>query len=154
MFLLVVFMLTLMSFYASMVTYLYYLRLVIEFRRKDEPIELLRDALLSFALLGTGRMDNNLNLNYDTFDGSLLPSASGFNVPNACFSYLSSSLPKKLRAIEKYIDKNLNTNQKVEIFFVNFLKSHGGRFGDSSEQNGDVDVDVDEHGDDANSQDD
>lgn len=105
------------------------------FRNKRETlisIEKLKNALLSHMLMKVGDIEYN-NYEYHKFDGSKLPIFSGYNISNACFSYIfdinefknnmfySSVMESKLFAINKYIEKNLNTDNKVLLYFEKYL---------------------------------
>lgn len=103
---------------------------------KIKQIERLKNALLSFALMRMCKDDiHEWNLNYEGFDGTKLPGFCGVSLDNACFTYMRSReelkmdtfftryLIKKLGAIEKYVDKNLNTEDQVQAFFNAFAYS-------------------------------
>jgi hypothetical protein len=103
-----------------------------------KPIDKLKNALLTYALVQvyTNKFDD-ANFNYSSFDGTRLPSMSGFSFENACFSYIidknefknslmfSKPMLDKIIAIEKFLDTNLNTNDAVQTFFETFVKEAG-----------------------------
>ena len=109
-------------------------------RNKQEPnlkpIDRLKNALLSYALMKAKSTDvDNIHMNYSVFDGTTLPSFSGSSVENACFTYIldktsfkndpffSHNMLFKILAVEKYLDKNLSTDDQVLDFFSNFIDS-------------------------------
>ena len=97
--------------------------------KKPQPIECLKNALLSYVFMKYGKIDDSPINNYKNFDGSVLPAFSGFDTVNACFSYIQSQhelifgkfqtqiMQDKNDAILKYIEKNLNTYEKVVELF-------------------------------------
>lgn len=92
-------------------------------------LEKLKNALLAHALMKVKKDDFLLNFKYSSFDGTKLPTASGTNTENACFSYILSkkefrkspfytaAYEEKINAIDKYLNQNLNTDEKVVEFF-------------------------------------
>lgn len=105
-------------------------------KRKENLIDILKNALLSYALGRLREKDfDGLNFSYETFDGRKLPGMSGFDETNACMSYIidisdfhkgpwySRPMEQKIVAINKYLDKNFDTDQKIEDFFEEFVKS-------------------------------
>jgi hypothetical protein len=111
---------------------------------KPKPQDLLKNALLSYALMKCGKVDRLPSFNYKKFDGSVLPAFSGCSTSNACFSYIqsfyhcffdklsSSVMRDKKEAIDKYIDKNLDTNEKVIDFFEQFTEKYSHESEDES----------------------
>lgn len=111
---------------------------ILLFRRKEQKkkkLEQLKNALLTFAM--TKVFDDSfekgpITINYD---GSVLPPLSGYNMSNACFSYIIDSdefkkhpwhteaIARKHKAIERFLDINLNTSEQVQEFFNKFVKS-------------------------------
>jgi len=101
------------------------------YERANTPIELLKNALLTYALGKIKSTDFDCNFNYTEFDGTKLPTMSGYNISNACFSYMakcsyftplySKNMATKTHAIEKYLKQNLNTNEKVLHFFEQYI---------------------------------
>lgn len=97
-------------------------------------VDNLKNALLTFAL-STIRKDDfdSLNMIYNSFDGSKLPMLSGYDISNACFSYIidknefkrspfyTTGMSNKIEAIDRYIDKNLNTKEQVSDFFNDYV---------------------------------
>lgn len=97
------------------------------------PVERLKDALLSFALAKTCEKNMSKDMFYEKYDGTKLPMISGTSLTNACFTYIvdinevkNSPIytESKLNAIYKYINKNLNTDDKVVVFFENFITNY------------------------------
>ena len=99
--------------------------------KSPEHIEVLKNALLSFALSELRQKDfDGLNFSYNSFDGTKLPGMSGFDTANACMSYIldisefrkspfySITMENKLNAINKYLKNNFDTDEKV-LNFVN-----------------------------------
>lgn len=101
---------------------------------KNKQLEMLKNALLTFALSRVNSADfDDFNMNYASFDGSKLPSMAGCDVNNALCSYIiskedfqkgpfySKHMENKITAIEKYLEKQFDTDDKVEIFLSKFL---------------------------------
>lgn len=103
-------------------------------QKNIKPIDKLKNALLSHALMMTGDVDD-YNFNYRSFDGTKLPSFSGDSTANACWTYIlnktelrksmfyTSQIESKIDAIEKYININLDTNDKVYTFLENYCNT-------------------------------
>ena len=96
-------------------------------------VDHLKNALLSFALIMTKGDDvDNLNDKYETYDGTKLPPFSGYCPENVCLTYIEKNLfdmplyykipDNKQQAIQKYLDKNLDTPSKMIEFFDAFYK--------------------------------
>jgi hypothetical protein len=97
--------------------------------QRPMPIETLKNALLSYALMKQGKIDDSPINNYASFDGSILPAFSGYSTTNACFSYIQSDYDRifgpfatkimddKHKAIFKYLERNLKTEEQVLDFF-------------------------------------
>jgi hypothetical protein len=100
-----------------------------------KKIETLKNALLSFALMRLGTVDDGPSVAFNAFDGTKLPSFSGHDLLNACFSYIidkdqfsrckfySIYMAQKLLAIDKYVNKNLNTDEQIQDFFGKFVQT-------------------------------
>ena len=100
--------------------------------RRPTPLETLKNALLSYALMKHGAVDDSPINNYASFDGSTLPAFSGYSTSNACFSYIQSdydrifgsfpskSMNDKHTAIVKYLERNLKTGEQVADLFEKF----------------------------------
>lgn len=99
-------------------------------KKENSTLEILKNALLSFSLMQTcDNIDHSLNLNYASYDGTKLPSFSGYNIENACFSYITKNnftkqMDDKSKAIEKYLAKNFDSQEQVVKFFEKFVKSY------------------------------
>lgn len=99
----------------------------------NKHVEDLKNALLSFALIINKEKDPNLrlslNMNYAGMDGTELPEFSGCNVQNACFSYLVSNviMDEKVKAIHRYLDKNLGSEEQILQFFDKFVEKVGNK---------------------------
>ena len=100
-----------------------------EILAKPTPLERLKNALLAYALIRHGVVDPMAATNYRAYDGTTLPAFSGFDVTNACFSYIQSdhdrlfapfpsrAMNDKHDAVVRYMDRNLATlDQVVELF--------------------------------------
>lgn len=97
------------------------------------PVERLKNALLSFALSVACKNDISDDMMYGNYDGTKLPRMAGASVANACFTYIldiaefrrtplyTQVMEAKILAIQKYIDANLDTEQKVLDFFEKFV---------------------------------
>jgi len=103
--------------------------------RPPTPVERLKDALLSLALLHTGVCADALRMDYLNFDGTALPDVSCPNVDtaaSACFYYIttpydrafsprrSNIMSEKNTAIDRYLARNLATDADVRVFFHAF----------------------------------
>ena len=101
---------------------------------KVTQVDHLKNALLSLALIMTkgDDIDKNLNIKYDSYDGTKLPHLSGYSMENVCLTYIeknpfdmplySKQMDNKQQAIQKYLDKNLDTQSKMIEFFDAFCK--------------------------------
>ena len=89
------------------------------------PEEMLKNALLSYALIVLRQDDIDVfNFNYNSFDGTKLPSFAGCDTNNAIMSYMNTSMIDKNQAIERYIKNRFATNKDVESFMIEFLTYH------------------------------
>ena len=94
--------------------------------------EKLKNALLSLALFHVNASNPNYipssNDDYNSFDGTELPTGAGWNVTNACFTYITNSMndnscmASKQVAIKKYLNKNLATEEQIIDFFEKFVE--------------------------------
>ena len=113
----------------TFITYMYQRK-----NKKSLPIEQLKNALLSYALMKVKVSDiDESSFSYKHFDGTKLPMLSGCDIEMACFSYIldkyefrkgefySSIMEDKLDAITKYLDTNLGTQKQVTGFFRDFI---------------------------------
>jgi hypothetical protein len=103
---------------------------------KNKYIDQIKNGLLSYALLKTANKDDlkNFDMNYKNFDGTRLPMFSGYSTSNACLSYIidkdefrkcqfyTPTMEDKIVAIEKYLEKNFDSDKKVEEFFNKFIE--------------------------------
>ena len=101
----------------------------------NQHVEKLKNALLTYALkeVYTSKFED-LNLNYSTYDGSTLPHMSGYSFENACFSYIvnknefrkhpfyTKTMEDKLIAIEKFLDKHIDSDAAAMDLFTDFVK--------------------------------
>lgn len=87
-------------------------------------VDVLKNSLLSYAIfiLKQKDIDRDFNFNYKTFDGSMLPSFSGYNLENGIMSYMNTPMVEKNKAIDRYLQKTFCTNNDVEIFMIDFIK--------------------------------
>ena len=101
------------------------------------PLEKLKNALLTFALVDIKMEDmSGLNYNYPDYNGDKFPALSGSSIVHACYSYIfnrnafrnsimySKQYENKLDAIEKYLNKNLTTEDQTTEFFTSFCEKH------------------------------
>jgi hypothetical protein len=103
-------------------------------KRTHDNIDLLKNALLSFALKHVCYKDvSNFDMNYAKYNGTKLPMFSGYSLTNACFSYIVDSktltfnnvqMDHKLDAINKYLVHNLSTEKQVEKLFEDFVSHY------------------------------
>lgn len=125
---------TLIAIIAALVIYIFILHKKTEMD-KNTNLETLKNALLSYALSQVKKDDfDHLNFAYPMFDGTKLPSMSGCNTINACTSYIidkqdfrkspfyTQHMENKLDAIEKYLNKQFDTDAKVMDFLEAFIK--------------------------------
>ena len=103
---------------------------------KNKYIDQIKNGLLSYALLKTADKNDlkNFDMNYKNFDGTKLPMFSGYSTSNACLSYIidkdefrkcqfyTPTMEDKIVAIEKYLEKNFDSDKKVEEFFNKFIE--------------------------------
>lgn len=113
---------------AALVTYIVILHR--RYRKVTNPhVDFLKNALLSYALSQVKKDDfDHFNFAYQTFDGTKLPSMSGYDTVNACASYIidkkmfrkgpfyTTHMESKLDAIDKYLDAQFDSNDKVTNF--------------------------------------
>lgn len=107
---------------------------------KNKYIDQIKNGLLSYALLKTADKDDlkNFDMNYKNYDGTKLPMFSGCDIRNACLSYIidkdefkkyqfyTPTMEDKIVAIEKYLEKNFDSDKKVEEFFNKFIEQIEG----------------------------
>jgi hypothetical protein len=98
--------------------------------RPPTPVERLKDALLSLALLRAGVCADAHREDYLRFDGTALPFSS--SDPAACFHYITTPYDRAFSrgrshvtaerntAIERYLARNLSSNADVRVFFHAF----------------------------------
>lgn len=133
-----VYMLLCTGFVAGITLYCLYNNSRPNSKKTEIPIDMLKNALLSYALMKLKNDDiDDISLEYKNFDGTKLPMFSGYNVENACFSYIidkekfrkdffyTPAMEEKLNAIDKYLDKNLGTNEQVMKLFQDFVRRDG-----------------------------
>ena len=77
----------------------------------------LGEAALTFLLLKlyNDKFPKLPDLTYDRYDGEQLPVPSGYNLANACLTYIQHG-GEKSRAIEKFLDNHLRSFGDVETF--------------------------------------
>ena len=101
------------------------------------PLEQLKNALLTFALVNINSKDMaKLDYRYENYDGDKFPALSGCSVAHACYTYIfnrstfrksvmySKAYENKLDAIEKYLNLHLNTQEDTLDFFEKFCEKH------------------------------
>jgi hypothetical protein len=98
------------------------------------PIEKLKNALLTLALTKVRDEDFDESFEYAKYTGNKLPPLSGINAPNSFFTYIinkeefkndmfySKPMEEKIIAIEKYLEKNLGTDEQVTEFFDSYME--------------------------------
>ena len=103
----------------------------------DTPLDKLKNALLTLVLISSRKQDmEGLNFDYDGYTGDTFPALSGSSVPHACFSYIfnqaefkrspmfSAMYSKKMDAINKYLQKNLATQDQALTLFTDFHQQY------------------------------
>jgi hypothetical protein len=123
----------LIGFVLGIIICYYYLKNKEE--KKNIYLEYLKNALLSYALMRVCKRDvDDFNMIYNDFDGTKLPMFSGSSITNASFSYIIDKksfrehpfytpiMEEKIKAIDKYLDKNLNSEDDIYKFFEKCLK--------------------------------
>jgi hypothetical protein len=137
--------------FALTTLYLLYQNFLLKSKPKNKSLEILKNGLLSYALLKTSNKDDlkSFNMNYKSFDGTKLPMFSGCSMINACLSYIqdkedfrkslfyTQKMDDKTIAIEKYLDRNFDTDQKVIDFFEKFIDLMDGNEDKESEDDAD-----------------
>jgi hypothetical protein len=96
---------------------------------QSDHVETLKNGLLALALSRTCKNDFDLLPagNYAAYDGSKLPSMSGYSFSNACLSYIgkmsaddpfySKPMAHKYQAVDKYLRRRFDTEEDVASFF-------------------------------------
>lgn len=123
--------------YAVLITLLYG-NLLKEREKEGKSVRLVKNALLAHALMKARGSDrDDLNMNYKAFDGSRLPMFSGYSLTNACTSYIvdkadlrrspfyTQVAEDKADAINRYIEKNLGTDEQAVKFFEEYIVAIG-----------------------------
>jgi hypothetical protein len=99
---------------------------------EQSKLEVLKNALLTAAIISIKEQDMDHNFDYTSYDGTKYPPLSGSSIHCACFSYIlnrfqfrkslfyTKIMESKLDAIEKYLAKNLSTKEQVDAFFNEF----------------------------------
>ena len=103
----------------------------------NNPLDKLKNALLTLVLISSRKQDmEGLNFDYDGYTGDTFPALSGSSVPHACFSYMfnqaefkhspmySAVYSKKMDAINKYLQKNLATQDQALTLFIDFHQQY------------------------------
>lgn len=106
--------------------------------KNNGPVENIKNALLAYALhkvCDKNEFDSGPLADYSKFDGSILPSMSGSNLTQACFTYIQNknvrrqspfytkAMENKACAIEKFLAKRLSTDKEAYDFFDAMVKS-------------------------------
>lgn len=93
--------------------------------RRREPIDKLKDALLAYAIgyVWADKIDSGMNMDYEGYDGTMLPCYSGRDDLDAYMRYFRDGGSDRRMAIQRFIDNNLGSNVKVAKFFESFV--HG-----------------------------
>jgi len=112
-------------------------RQIEENRNDSTPLERLKNALLTFALVDIKKEDmSKLCYDYENFNGDKFPALSGSSVAHACYTYIlnrsmfrksimySKAFENKLDAIEKYLNLHLKTEEQTLEFFEKFCEKH------------------------------
>ena len=106
-------------------------------KRKAKPIDKLKNALLTHALtiIYANEFTKNNNQPYSSYNGNTLPLLSGSDFEMALFSYIanesdhtsnnfySKQMQDKAIAINKFLDKNLDSDIKIILFFRQYLEN-------------------------------
>jgi hypothetical protein len=99
-------------------------------------VKQLKNALLALFLFKVNKKDFDKSFDYSKYNGNKLPPMSGNSIENALFSYIididdfrqsafySKTSENKLEAINKYINKKLNSEKKILKLFNIFIKNH------------------------------
>jgi hypothetical protein len=103
---------------------------------ENKSIEKLKNALLTLLLVSVNKKDFDKNFDYSKYDGTKLPPMSGSSLENALLTYIidqnelkgskfyTKTMDIKSEAINKYINKNLNTDKKILKLLSVFLKKN------------------------------
>jgi hypothetical protein len=102
-------------------------------RKTPDPIETLKNALLTLALMrARGEDRGNFDMNYAKYDGTKLPMFSGCSLANTCFTYISDydtdpfysiQMEHKANAVNRYLKRNLSTMDQVGQLFEDFVET-------------------------------
>jgi hypothetical protein len=102
----------------------------------SNPLDKLKNALLTLVLISSRKQDMECNFDYDGYTGDTFPALSGSSVPHACFSYIfnqaefkqspmySAMMAKKMDAINKYLQKNVSTQDQALELFIDFYQQY------------------------------
>jgi hypothetical protein len=112
-------------------------RQIEENRNDSTPLERLKNALLTFALVDIKKEDmSKLDYQYEKYNGDKFPALSGSSVAHACYTYIfnrstfkksimySKAYESKLDAIEKYLNLHLKTEDQTMDLFEKFCEKH------------------------------
>jgi len=89
--------------------------------KRDERLDKLKEILLTLALFQV--YDENIDKNnrlYQLYDGTMLPSASGYSDLNALSTYISHGGDKS-KAINMFMDKNILDSDDKLVKFIDAL---------------------------------
>ena len=89
--------------------------------RDNMPTDKLAKAVLAMVLMKKYKDKVSNSMEYEKYDGSLLPSMSGYSLVNAVTTYIDHG-GDKTEAIEKFIDKHLRSPEQLEEL-LNFLSN-------------------------------
>lgn len=103
----------------------------------SNPLDQLKNALLTLVLISSRKQDMEaFNFHYDGYTGDTFPALSGSSVTHACFSYIfdqaefkkssmySPMMAKKMDAINKYLQKNVSTQDQALTLFTDFYQEY------------------------------
>lgn len=87
--------------------------------RQNLPTNTLAKAVLAMILMAKYKDKVSNSMEYEKYDGSMLPSMSGYSLLNAVTTYVDHG-GDKTEAIEKFIDKHLRSPEQLEEL-INYL---------------------------------
>lgn len=80
--------------------------------RQNLPTDTLAKAVLAMVLMKKFKTNISTSMDYEKYDGTILPTMSGYNLINAVTTYIDHGSSKS-EAIEKFIDNNLRSEEQL-----------------------------------------
>jgi len=84
--------------------------------RQNLPTDRIAKAVLAMVLMKKFEDKISSDHNYESFDGTMLPTMSGYSLNNALLTFIDHG-GSKTEAIEKFIDNNLRSEEQLTELF-------------------------------------